>query len=63
MKNKYLLPVSEASKVYGIGRDKFYQLIRSQKDIPIIKIGGATKINSILFEEWLNKCTREGRAL
>lgn len=63
MKNKYLLSVVEASKRYGIGRDKLYALIRSEPDIPVVRIEKTTKINAPLFEEWLNKCTEEGRAL
>lgn len=63
MDNKYLISVTEASKRYGIGRDKLYQLIRTQSDIPVISISNATKINVPLFEEWLNKVTKEGRVL
>ncbi|MBU5312315.1 helix-turn-helix domain-containing protein [Tissierella carlieri] len=63
MNNKYLMSIVEASKHFNIGRDKLYALVRSQEDIPIIRIGETTKINVPLFEEWLNRATLEGREL
>lgn len=63
MNNKYLISIIEASKRYGIGRDKLYALVRSEPDIPIIKIGDATKINAPLFEKWIDQATLEGREL
>lgn len=63
MQNKYLISVVEASKRFGIGRDKLYSLIRSEPDLPTIKIGETVKINAPLFEEFLNRCTEEGRTL
>lgn len=61
--NKYLISVVEASQRYGLGRDFLYSLVRSREDMPIIKINGITKINVVLFEEWLNKITLEEREL
>lgn len=63
MKNKYLVSITEASKIFGIGRDKLYAIVRSEPDIPVIKVGDITKINVPLFEEWINKATLERRVL
>lgn len=63
MNNKYLMSVVEASKYFNVGRDKLYALIRSQEDIPVLKVGETTKINVPMFAEWLNKATLEGREL
>lgn len=63
MKIKYLMSVVEASKYFNIGRDKLYVLVKTEPDIPIIKIGETTKINVPMFEQFLNKCTEEGREL
>lgn len=63
MQNKYLISVVEASKRFGIGRDKLYALVRSEPDLPTLRIGETVRINVPLFEEFLNKCTEEGRAL
>lgn len=57
------MSIIEAAKYFNIGRDKMYALVRSQEDIPIIKIGEMTKVNVPLFEDWLNKATLEGREL
>ncbi|OZV12373.1 hypothetical protein CIW83_09770 [Tissierella sp. P1] len=62
-KNKYLLTVNETAEKYGVGRGKLYELIRSEPDFPIIKIGNTNKINAPLFEEWLNKSTEEKREI
>lgn len=63
MKNKYLISIVEASKMFGIGRDAFYAMARSEPDIPIIKIGSISKVNVPLMEQWLDKATKEGRKL
>lgn len=63
MKSKYLMSIVEASQYFGIGRDKLYAIIRSQPDVPVIKIGESTKINVPMFEKWLNDCVSEGREL
>lgn len=63
MSYKYLMSVVEASKHFNVGRDKLYSMIKSQEGVPIIKIGEITKINVPLFEQFLNKCTEEGRKL
>lgn len=63
MKDKYLMSITEASKYFGIGRDKLYQIVRSEPDTPVLRIGDITKINVPLFEDWLDKATKEGREL
>lgn len=63
MSNKYLVSIVEAGKIFGIGRDAMYAMVRSEPDLPKIKIGEITKINVPLMEEWLNKATLDGRNL
>ena len=63
MRNKYLVSITEAGKIFGIGRDKLYALARSQPDFPVIIIGTTTKVNIPLMEQWLDKATKEGRKL
>ncbi len=63
MKDKYLMSITEASKYFGIGRDKLYQIVRSEPDIPVLRIGDINKINVPLFEDWLDEVTKEGREL
>lgn len=58
--DKYLLSIPQAASKYGIGKETMYSLVRSDLTLPIIKIGSITKINTPLFEEWLDKKTREG---
>jgi excisionase family DNA binding protein len=60
---KYLLSVTEASKRYGIGKNKLYEMIKSESDILVTRIGKVCKINAPLFEEWLNNITKDGRCL
>lgn len=63
MKSKYLVSISEAASIFGIGKNTLYALSRTEPDIPIILIGMKKKVNIPLMEEWLNKVTREGRKL
>lgn len=63
MTEKYLLSIVDSAKYFNIGRDKLYAIIRTHDDAPIIKIGNSTKINVIMFEQFLNKCTEEKREL
>lgn len=63
MSTKYLMSIKEASQYFGIGRNKLYALLKSEDDIPIVKIGEKLKINVPLFEQWLNQCVKEGRHL
>lgn len=63
MSVKYLMSVKEASQHFGIGKNKLYELLRSQEDIPVVKIGEYTKINVPMFEKWLNECSEQGRSL
>jgi len=63
MSNQYLISIPKAAREFGIGRDKLYALCYSDSTIPTIKIGEYTKINKPLFAEWIDKATKEGRAL
>lgn len=63
MKNQYLISVTQAAKEFGIGRTRLYELVYTDSTLPCIKIGKFTKINKPLFQEWINKATKEGRAL
>lgn len=63
MNNKYLMSIGEAAKYFNIGRNKLYAMVRSQEDIPVVRIGETTKINVPLFEKWLDRATLEGREL
>lgn len=60
---KKLVSIIEAGKIFGIGRDLMYAMVRSEPDLPKIKIGQVTKINVPLMEQWLDKATKEGRNL
>lgn len=63
MKEKYLMSVKEASDYFGIGRNRFYEIVRSHPDIPIIKVGQSMKVNVPMFEKWLDECVKEGRKI
>ncbi len=63
MPNAYLISIPKAAKEFGIGRDRLYALCNSDSSVPTIKVGEFTKINRSLFEEWLDKATKEGKEL
>ena len=58
-----LISVSEAAAYYGIGRDRLYNLIKSDPDFPNVKIGSRQRVNTLMMPEYLNKVTLEGRTL
>lgn len=60
---KYMLTVTEAAAVFGIGENTLRELIRTDKTFPVIKVGTHNKINSGLFKDWLDRVTKEGRQL
>lgn len=60
---KKLVSITEAGKIFGLGRDSMYALVRSEPDLPKIKIGQVTKINVPLMEQWIDEATKEGRKL
>lgn len=60
---KKLMSVTEASKYFGIGKNKLYAMVKCEPDIPIVKIGDTKKINTDLFSIWLDQCSKEGREL
>lgn len=60
---KQLLSINQTSEVFGIGRHKLRELVRSDPTIPTIQIGSFTKIHAELFAEWLEKAVLQGRSL
>jgi hypothetical protein len=55
-KNKYLLSITETSRIYGLPKNKLYAAARAgNSEIPFIKIGTFTKINTIMLERLLNE--------
>ena len=60
---KYMLTVTEAAAIFGVGENTLRELIRTDKTLPVIKVGTHSKINSGLFKDWLDKATKEGRQL
>ena len=64
MKNQqYLVSISEAAKIFGIGRTKLYELVNSDNSIPAVKVGAYTKINRKLFEQYLDEAAIQGKEL
>jgi len=61
--NKHLLSINEAADIFGIGRHRLRELVRTDSTIPSVKVGSFTKIHSTLFAEWLEKAVLEGRDL
>lgn len=57
------MSVTEAAKTFGISRDRLYALVKTEPDIPIIHLGEFIKINTPMFEIWLDRITQEGRRL
>jgi len=63
MPSAHLISIPKAAKEFGIGRDRLYALCNSDPTVPTIRVGEFIKINRPLFEEWLNKATKEGKEL
>jgi hypothetical protein len=54
--SQYLLAIVEASRIYGIPRDKLYAALRSgNSNIPFITIGNTAKIHAPLLEKLLEE--------
>lgn len=60
---KILMSINEASEAFGIGRGRLYELCATDETMPIIKVGTHTKINTKLFQEWLDNKTRKREPL
>lgn len=60
---KILINTKEASEFSGLTKDKIYELIHSDPTFPKLRVGKNFKINSGMFEEWLNEKTRRGESL
>ncbi len=62
-KNQYMCSIAEGTIIFNMGRDKLYQLARSNQIPCFVKIGAITKINIPLMKEFLDNAAREGRQL
>lgn len=60
---KKLYSVIEAGKAIGIGKQKMYQLVKSDPDLPTVLIGSVTKINMGLIDEYLKKKCKDGEII
>lgn len=60
---KKLISVIEASSIFGIGRNTLYHLAKTDPTLPTVKIGKKLRINSDLMDAWIDKATKDGRAL
>ncbi len=63
MEKPVLMNVKQASEHFGIGRNKLYSLLHKDETVPYIKIGKHFKINSVLFQNWLDEKTENGERL
>lgn len=60
---KPIMSIFQTAKEFGIGRDKLRAMVRNDPPVPTIKIGQKIKINTELFQEWLNEKTKNGEAI
>lgn len=57
------MSVRKASEYFGIEKNRFYELMRTDPTIPKLKIGSKFKVNTDLLMDWLNEKTRRGEAI
>jgi hypothetical protein len=60
---KPLMSINEASAAFGIGRNKLRELCDYDCTMPVLRIGKHKKINTVLFQKWLNEKTKKGEAV
>lgn len=60
---KVLISINEAAEIFGIGQQKLRQLCFTDSTMPVLEIGKHKKINTVLFQEWLNEKTRNGEPI
>jgi len=53
-----LMTVKDASKHFGIDINLMYDLAK-RPDVPVVVVNNRKKINSVLFQEWINEKTRK----
>jgi len=58
---KKLDSIKRTSRYFNIGENKLRELVRSDPDLPCIKINSHVKIITDLFPEYLEKKWREGK--
>ena len=59
--SQMLLRAEEAARALGIGRSKLYALVAAG-EIPVIRIGRATRIPAAALERWVEERTIPGAA-
>ena len=59
--SQMLLRAEEAARALGIGRSKLYALVAAG-EIPVIRIGRATRIPAAALERWVEERTVPGAA-
>jgi excisionase family DNA binding protein len=60
---KATMTIQQCAEYSGIGRDKLMELAHSNGDFPSFKVGSKFLVNRQMFITWLEKVTKEGRAL
>ncbi|OAA91225.1 excisionase [Clostridium ljungdahlii] len=61
---KATLTIDSCVKYSGIGRDKILELAHNpNSDFPRFKVGSKFLINRTMFDEWLDKISKEKRVL
>lgn len=56
---EFLTPI-EAAKVLGISRNGMYDLLRSDKEFPVLRIGRLYKISRTELNHWVEKNSYKG---
>lgn len=60
---KKLISITEAAALIGLGRDKMYALVKSDPNLPIIRIGSVTKVNVQLLDQYLADKCKDGELI
>lgn len=57
----FLLTVPEAAKILRCGKTKIYELSKTEKDFPAIRLAGAIRIQRDGLIRWLEQKMKGGR--
>lgn len=57
----YLLTVAEAAKILRCGKTKVYELAKTEKDFPAIRLSGAIRIQRDGLIRWLEEKMKGGK--
>lgn len=61
---KKLISIKKCSELYGPGSARLYALHKANPDLPFwCSIGSQVRVNTSLYEKFLDKASREGRKL